>query len=114
MILPFSTLLKHCTRHGIRLATDGAGGLDIDAPDGVITPDLMAAFRQHKPALLAMLVQPTVPDPIPADQVQELSERIKGRLNRMGARVRLDLPNWKISTTGGSMPSTVATLTRCE
>jgi hypothetical protein len=56
-----SHLLERYAALGIRLTADN-GRLAIDAPDGTLTPGLVAELRQHKPALLAAL---TVPEPAP-------------------------------------------------
>jgi len=48
-------LLADCDAHGIRLALADGGGLEIDAPQDVLTPDLLARLKAHKAELLAML-----------------------------------------------------------
>ncbi|MGI6417833.1 MAG: hypothetical protein ACOX1P_19445 [Thermoguttaceae bacterium] len=54
-------LLERYVTLGIRLTADN-GRLEIDAPDGILTPGLVDELRQHKPALLAAL---TIPEPAP-------------------------------------------------
>jgi hypothetical protein len=48
-------LLAECSGHGIRLAPTDGGGLEIDAPQGALTPDLLARLKTHKGDLLGML-----------------------------------------------------------
>ena len=48
-------LLAECDCRGIRLRANGEGGLTIDAPDDVLTPDLLEQLKVHKEALLAVL-----------------------------------------------------------
>ena len=47
-------LIAECERAGIRLSVDG-GKLVIEAPAGVVKPDLLARLRQHKPELMEAL-----------------------------------------------------------
>jgi hypothetical protein len=47
--------LAECEAHGIRLALGDSGGLEIDAPQETLTPDLLARLKAHKADLLAML-----------------------------------------------------------
>ncbi len=46
-------LLADCDAHGIRLALADGGGLEIDAPQDALTPDLLARLKAHKAELLA-------------------------------------------------------------
>jgi hypothetical protein len=48
-------LLADCEAHGIRLAPAHGDGLDIDAPQDNLTPDLLARLKAHKAELLAIL-----------------------------------------------------------
>jgi hypothetical protein len=48
-------LLADCNAQGIRLALADGGGLEIDAPQDALTPDLLARLKAHKADLLAML-----------------------------------------------------------
>ena len=48
-------LVKDCDAHGIRMLQAGDGALTIDAPEGVLTPDLIAQMKEHKVALLTLL-----------------------------------------------------------
>ena len=50
-------LLMTCRQAGIVLAADG-DCIDVDAPAGVLTPDLRNELTRHKPALLELLAQP--------------------------------------------------------
>ncbi len=64
-----SKLLAECHARGIQLIPNDAGDLTVDAPAGVLTPDLMERLRAQKAELIAHL-QPrrlhhqTVPAPI--------------------------------------------------
>ena len=51
-------LLADCDAHGIRLAVTDGDGLDIDAPQGSLTPALLDRLRSHKGELLAVLTPP--------------------------------------------------------
>ncbi len=53
-------LLAECAARGIRLSAAARGGLDIDAPQDTLTPDLLARLKFRKAELLAML--PCAPD----------------------------------------------------
>jgi hypothetical protein len=57
-------LLAECEAHGIRLLPAAAGGLTVDAPEGALTPDLLARLAAHKAALLELL-RPQGPGPGP-------------------------------------------------
>lgn len=48
-------LLAECAVNGIRLSVAAGGGLDIDAPQDTLTPELLARLKSHKAVLLAML-----------------------------------------------------------
>jgi hypothetical protein len=48
-------LLADCDAHGVRLALADGGGLEIDAPQDALTPDLLARLKAHKADLLAIL-----------------------------------------------------------
>lgn len=48
-------LLTDCDSHGIRLALVDGGGLEIDAPQDVLTTDLLGRLKAHKADLLVML-----------------------------------------------------------
>ena len=50
-------LLDALRTKGVRLSGEGEQ-LAVDAPKGILTDDLHQAIRQHKAALLALLVQP--------------------------------------------------------
>ena len=51
-------LSERCRALGIRLAAEG-DRLEIDAPSGALTPDLLDEIRTHKLALLAALANPS-------------------------------------------------------
>lgn len=57
-------LLADCEARGVRLAVADAGGLEIDAPEDALTPDLLDRLKAHKADVLAML-QPA-PDAAPS------------------------------------------------
>ncbi len=48
-------LLADCDAHGIRLALADGDGLEIDAPQNALTPDLLGRLKSHKADLLAIL-----------------------------------------------------------
>lgn len=50
-----SALLAECDRQGIRLVPNNEGGLTIDAPQDVLTPELLGQLRSHKTELVAHL-----------------------------------------------------------
>lgn len=51
-------LLLKCRQVGIALAVDG-NNIDVDAPKGVLTPELRSELARHKPALVALLAPVT-------------------------------------------------------
>lgn len=54
-ISALSDLLAECDARGIRLAPNSDGGLAIDAPQDVLTPELVDELRSYKVELLAHL-----------------------------------------------------------
>ena len=48
-------LLADCDAHGIRLALADGGGLEIDAPQDALTPDLLERLKVHKGKLVASI-----------------------------------------------------------
>jgi hypothetical protein len=48
-------LLAECDACGIRLASAGNSGLEIEAPQDALTPDLLGRLKTYKAELLAML-----------------------------------------------------------
>lgn len=50
-----SALLAQCDVQGIRLVPNNEGGLTIDAPQDVLTPELLGQLRFHKAELVAHL-----------------------------------------------------------
>jgi hypothetical protein len=48
-------LLMECRSRGIRLQRLDNGQLDVDAPEKLLTADLLARLREHKPELLTIL-----------------------------------------------------------
>jgi hypothetical protein len=58
-------LLEELRTKGVRLAVEGEH-VAVDAPKGVLTDDVRQAIRQHKAALLALLVQPAPSKDAPA------------------------------------------------
>ncbi len=50
-----SDLLGECVAQGIRLVANDDGDLTVDAPQGVLTPDLLEQLRTHKAELIAHL-----------------------------------------------------------
>ena len=61
MMADFSPLLAECVQAGIRLSV-ADGKLVVEAPAGVVKPELLARLKQHKAALLAALsARPAAP-----------------------------------------------------
>lgn len=52
--MTLAELLRELTRRGVKLTVNG-DHLRYEAPRGAVTPDLLEAMRQHKPALEALL-----------------------------------------------------------
>ena len=84
MTTEIAPLIVECERAGIRLSVDG-GKLVIEAPAGVVKPDLLARLRQHKPELMAALsvchpapvAEPSLFDARPAAPVVESDAAVK-------------------------------------
>lgn len=53
--LTLTDLLAECDAQGIRLIPAGPGGLTVDAPQDVLTPELIERLRTHKTDLIAHL-----------------------------------------------------------
>jgi len=70
--MTFAALLERVAELEIRW-TEDAGRLRVNAPDGALTPDLVAALRDHKAALLAQrrTPPPEVAGPHPLSLAQE-------------------------------------------
>lgn len=51
----FAKLLADCDAHGIRLSLAGEEGLTVDAPQDVLTLDLIHRLKAHKTDLLVAL-----------------------------------------------------------
>lgn len=49
-------LIEQATAAGVRLRQNGEK-LRVDAPKGVLVPELLDALKEHKPAILAFLAQ---------------------------------------------------------
>lgn len=60
-------ILSDLTRRGVRLAPNG-DRLHVDAPKGLLTPELLDELRRHKAELLALLHDPV------ANAVEDLHE----------------------------------------
>ena len=54
---PLAEVLADCDAHGIRLLVAEDGGLTIDAPQDVLTPDLMDRLKARKCELLTLLIR---------------------------------------------------------
>src|SRR5262245_50020746 len=79
-------LLAECEGCGIRLALLDGGGLEIDAPQGALTPDLLARLKAHKAAILARL------RPEREDESNPKRTPKKGAVCRCGATTWRDVP----------------------
>jgi hypothetical protein len=75
MISTMTGLLADCYRYGIQLSLTEGGGLTIDAPEDVLTPELLARLKAHKVDLLATL-RPTTELGRCVDCSQELTESL--------------------------------------
>ena len=51
----FADLLAYCHAHDIRLASADGRGLDIDAPEESLTPDVLDRLRARKRKLVAFI-----------------------------------------------------------
>lgn len=80
-------LLGECAAHGVRLLVADDGGLSIDAPQDVLTPDLLGRLKAHKRELLAMLLRASDfdIDSAPAAEPAPISEK---RTHRMPPDLR--------------------------
>lgn len=56
-ISQLADLLADCDAHGIRLALAAGGGLEVDAPQVALTPDVLARIQAHKRELLTLVPQ---------------------------------------------------------
>jgi hypothetical protein len=54
---PLADLLAECDAQCIRLLLTDDGGLTIDAPQDVLTPDLLGRLKAHKGELLTLLLR---------------------------------------------------------
>jgi hypothetical protein len=117
---PLADLLAECDAHGIRLLLADDGGLTIDAPQDVLTPDLLVRLKAHKGELLAMLLRASdfdidsAPDAEPApacatavcrcgatawrDVPIHNGQSIRRDCGRCGRFI--DFPNWHGKDTG--------------
>lgn len=57
-------VLNAAAMEGIRVIAEG-GSLRLSAPPGVLTPDIVAFIKSHKPALLALLTRRPVRSHVP-------------------------------------------------
>ena len=75
-------LLAHCESHGIGLSLDGDSELTVDAPKGVLTPELIEEFKSQKSDLLAFLrADPVTPETrrqVFAQLVERVNSEYKG------------------------------------
>ena len=74
-------LIEHLTELDVVLAVNG-NRLDIDAPTGVVTPDLMAAIKQHKPTIIDMLAGPPESDIRRAWVFRDCNRRMRAALGQ--------------------------------
>ena len=70
-------LLADCNVHGIRLALADGGGLEVDAPQDALTPDLLARLKAHKGELLDML-KPAAEAADETEQVTQPNDNARG------------------------------------
>lgn len=85
-------LLADCDAHGIRLALADGGGLEIDAPQDALTPDLLARLKAHKADLLAMLrPAPDLAPALPAQTCEAPAKPTKA-VCRCGGTTWRDVP----------------------
>lgn len=80
-------LLADCNARGIRLLPADDGGLTIDAPQAVMTAEIMGRLKAHKGELLTRL-RPASAPPKPACDSTKLSAK-KGLQEKCDARAQL-------------------------
>lgn len=61
-------LLAECEAHGIRLSLADDDGLEIDAPQNALTPDVLARLKESKAELLELLRSAAEPAALPAPE----------------------------------------------
>lgn len=85
---PLTELLAECDAQGVRLLLADDGGLTIDAPQDVLTPDLLDRLKTHKGELLAMLLRTSdfdvdsAPDAEPTPITEKRTHRMPQELRR--------------------------------
>ena len=85
-------LLAECDAHGIRLALADGDGLEIDAPKGGLTPDLLDRLKGHKAGLLAILRSSASETPKPGADAQHAAQKPTGPVCRCGSTTWRDVP----------------------
>jgi len=85
-------LLADCDAHGIRLALADGGGLEIDAPQDALTPDLLARLKAHKADLTAMLRPTPEVAPAPTVATGDASVKPTKAVCRCGSTTWRDVP----------------------
>lgn len=109
---PLADLLAECDAHGIRLLLADDGGLTIDAPQDVLTPDLLGRLKAHKGELLTLLQRAPVfdvdsaPDAEPAPESEKRTPRMPQESRR---RVEATPDTWPNSDTA----TTTEQICRC-
>jgi TubC N-terminal docking domain len=66
------TLLRDLAARGVILSADGAQ-LDVDAPDELMTDELLTTLKAHKAELIALLRSEPDAGAIPAPEVEEFA-----------------------------------------
>ena len=85
-------LLAECDAHSIRLSAADGGGLEIDAPQDTLTPDLLDRLRTHKGGLLTLLrPTPNAPSTDPTEPVAAGDATAKP-VCRCGSTIWRDVP----------------------
>ena len=101
-------LLEECDSHGIRLSMDGDGGLTIDAPQDVLTPDLIGRLKAHKSELLAILTT----SPVTLSTRQQVYGQMVERVNAAYQGGSIDWPKLDVIESQIYAARTVEELTQ--
>ena len=86
--LILAELLADCNAHGIRLALADGGGLEIDAPQGALTPDLIGRLKAHKGELLAILRPAVAPGRVTTTPAAREAEPAESRPGAVPEAIR--------------------------
>ena len=85
-------LLADCDAHDIRLALADGDGLEIDAPQDALTPDLLVRLRGHKADMLALLRPAPEVAPAPPVAISDAPAKPTKAMCRCGGATWRDVP----------------------